>query len=85
MGYTLGINKPYNGSVVPKAFYRKDSRVMSIMVEVNRNLYMDEVAGTKKDTFRSIKKKIRTLLRSLRKFQHGAPPDRKSDALHRDR
>jgi len=53
MGYTLEINQPYAGSIVPMAFYHKDRRVVSIMIEVNRKLYMDEMTGTKKDTFES--------------------------------
>ena len=42
MGYSVEINRPYSGSLVPMAFYGKDRRVASIMVEVNRSVYMDE-------------------------------------------
>ena len=69
MGYSMGINRPYAGSMVPMAFYKKDRRVASIMIEVNRSLYMDELAGTKADRFDIIKEQIQTLLASIRRFQ----------------
>ena len=37
-GYTLGIDTPYSGSIVPMKYYHKDKRVNSIMLEVNRGL-----------------------------------------------
>jgi len=46
-GHSLWVNKPYAGSIVPLSRYQKDVRVASIMVEVNRRLYMDERDGTK--------------------------------------
>jgi N-formylglutamate deformylase len=39
-GYTLGVDRPYQGTLVPMAHYRRDARVRSIMLEVNRDLYM---------------------------------------------
>ena len=41
-GFRLGIDEPYAGSIVPIKQYQKDGRVKSIMLEVNRNLYMKE-------------------------------------------
>ena len=40
IGYSVGINKPYSGSIVPMKFYRKDVRVQSVMIEINKRLYM---------------------------------------------
>jgi N-formylglutamate deformylase len=71
MGYTVGINQPYAGSIVPIAFYQKDSRVMSIMIEVNRSLYMDETTGNKTATFEKTRKKIQIILSLLKAFQLG--------------
>ena len=73
MGYNLGFNQPYAGSIVPMAFYLKDCRVTSIMIEVNRKLYMDEMTGTKKDTFEPTQKNIQTILSLFKEFQQGAP------------
>jgi len=69
LGYTLELNQPYAGSIVPTAFYHKDYRVTSIMIEVNRMLYMDEMTGAKKDTFESTKKTIQTILSLLKEYQ----------------
>lgn len=69
VGYSVGIDHPYAGTMVPMAFYRKDRRVASIMIEVNRSLYMDELAGTKADRFHAIKEQMQILLASIREFQ----------------
>ena len=44
-GYSVGINSPCSGSLVPAATYRRDPNVWSVMIEVNRKLYMDEKTG----------------------------------------
>lgn len=52
--YSVDINTPFYGSIVPEKYYRKDSRVHSIMIEVNRSLYMDEQSLAKKPEFHDI-------------------------------
>lgn len=42
---TVGINTPFIGTYVPLAHYGADHRVRSIMLEVRRDLYMDEASG----------------------------------------
>ena len=39
-GYTVAINAPYSGTVVPLPYYRQERHVLSIMLEVNRRLYL---------------------------------------------
>jgi N-formylglutamate deformylase len=41
-GYSVEINYPYRGTIVPMKHYQKNKEVLSIMVEVNRKLYMKE-------------------------------------------
>lgn len=41
----VGINMPFIGTYVPLAHYGVDHRVRSIMLEVRRDLYMDEASG----------------------------------------
>ena len=67
-GYSVGIDWPYSGSLAPTAFYKKDHRVASIMIEVNRNLYMDEMSGTRSIGFDIIKGVIQTLLSVIGEF-----------------
>ena len=45
-GLRVLVNQPFSGTLVPAAFYRKEPSVRSIMIEVNRALYMDEVSGS---------------------------------------
>lgn len=64
-GFDIGINVPFSGSIVPSYFHRKDQRVQSIMVEVRRDLYLDETTGNKNGQFAAIKEHISGLLENL--------------------
>ena len=44
-GFSTALNAPFAGSLVPMPFYQLDSRVSSVMIEVNRALYCDEKTG----------------------------------------
>jgi N-formylglutamate amidohydrolase len=50
----VSVNRPYKGTLVPSNFYGREPRVTSIMIEVNRCLYMDERTGEKLDSFDTI-------------------------------
>ena len=50
-GFVVGIDRPFRGALVPNAFFGKDPRVSSIMIEIRRDLYMDEMSGTKNEGF----------------------------------
>lgn len=56
MGFSVSLNTPFSGSLVPMAFYGVDRRVQSVMIEINRQLYLDEKGEKKKnfDTFSSV-------------------------------
>jgi N-formylglutamate deformylase len=73
--YDVQINKPYSGTLVPIEFYKKDHKVMSIMIEINHSLYMNERNGEKKDTFESIKKEIGSVFHLIKKFQQIIPAE----------
>lgn len=42
LGYSVQINNPYSGTIVNNNSYQKDKRVKSIMIEINRKLYMED-------------------------------------------
>lgn len=54
-GYSIAVDAPFSGTLVPLASYRKDRRIMSVMVEVNRRLYMDERSGLKRHDFEKVR------------------------------
>lgn len=57
-GYSVKINSPFEGTIVPMKFYEKDINVISVMIEVNRKLYMDS-PGMKSDRFPLINSVLR--------------------------
>jgi N-formylglutamate amidohydrolase len=46
-GYSVAIDAPFSGALVPLSSYRKERRIMSVMIEVNRRLYMEGDSGMK--------------------------------------
>jgi N-formylglutamate amidohydrolase len=44
-GLSVVLNRPFAGTMVPLDFWRKDPRVFSAMIELRRDLYMDEATG----------------------------------------
>lgn len=44
-GYDVGIDVPFSGAMVPNACFGREPRLWSVMVEVRRDLYMDETTG----------------------------------------
>lgn len=40
-GFSVLINNPYAGCIIPIEYYQKDKNVMGIMIEINRKLYME--------------------------------------------
>ena len=55
-GYTVGINRPYSGTMIPSKYYQIEKNVMGIMIEVNRKLYLKEKDGVvlKGDGFQKV-------------------------------
>jgi len=43
-GFSVGINTPFAGTLIPTKYYQKDKRVTGFMIEINRSLFMDEQA-----------------------------------------
>lgn len=56
-------NFPFAGTMVPLKFYMKDRRVSSVMIEINRRLYMNEDTGEKSACFEAIKNFIHELIK----------------------
>jgi N-formylglutamate amidohydrolase len=68
-GLRVAINTPFAGSMVPEPFYsNKDKRVSSLMIEVNRSLYMNEKTGEKLASFQEIQAILQRFLQKLRRM-----------------
>ena len=71
-GWSVDIDQPFSGTLVPASRYRRDKRVWSIMVEVNRDLYMDPASGERLQHFDRVRSGIeRALGCLLQSFQEG--------------
>lgn len=63
-GYSTAVNAPFAGTIVPMRFYRKDKRVSSVMIEINRALYMND-DGSRNENFSCLQANVRALLEIL--------------------
>lgn len=66
-GYTVALNSPFAGTIVPMKYFRVNSNVKSVMIELNRRLYIDR-QGTIHDGYLRIKADIAELLDKLDEF-----------------
>jgi N-formylglutamate deformylase len=66
IGYSTEINHPFSGSLVPGKFYQKNREVLSIMIELNRRLYMNEKTGEKNEKYQKIKSDLSWILNEIR-------------------
>lgn len=58
VGFRVKYNSPFSGTIVPSPFYKKNKKVCSVMIEINRRLYMSEDTFSKHKSFKSFSKKI---------------------------
>jgi N-formylglutamate deformylase len=65
VGLSVAINRPFNGALVPLRYFRKDRCVISIMIEVNRGLYLDEATGTMGKYFTQVQSTLAKVLDQL--------------------
>ena len=67
LGHSVLIDKPYSGSIVPMMHYRKDKRVQSIMLEINRKLYLEEGSAHKSEGYEQVKSVVAGWVEVIRK------------------
>ena len=61
-GFSVDLNRPFAGTLVPLKHLEKDDRVWSVMIEVKRSLYMHEGMGTRLAGFSEVRDKLTALL-----------------------
>jgi N-formylglutamate amidohydrolase len=61
-GFVVAVNQPFSGAFVPTCFYRENCQVSSVMIEVNRSLYIDEATGRRHARFDQFQSQLRQVL-----------------------
>lgn len=64
-GLRVELDRPFSGTLVPKAYYAKNRTVWSVMIETNRSLYMDEVSGQRHQGFGPLRGGLLAVVESL--------------------
>ncbi len=62
-GWSVSLDDPFPGALVPASRYREDGRVEAVMVEVNRRLYLQEGDATPLPAFSETAERIRRCCR----------------------
>ena len=65
---SVEVNKPYSGTIVPLKWYGKEHKVHSVMIEINRSLYMNEITGEKLDCFAALKNELSRILGVIARY-----------------
>ncbi|MEZ2144783.1 N-formylglutamate amidohydrolase [Bradyrhizobium sp. DN5] len=61
-GFSVLIDRPFAGALVPAKYYRREPTVRAVMVEINRRLYMDEQTGERLPNFGEIRQAVSEML-----------------------
>jgi N-formylglutamate amidohydrolase len=64
-GFDVTLNSPFAGALVPMQFYKKNSDIHALMIEVRRDLYMDETTGERGERFVEFRKRFHSVLSEL--------------------
>ena len=64
-GFVCELNSPFSGALVPMDYYQIDKSVSSVMIEVNRGLYLDESSGKKGTHFIEVRNSIQKVVSNL--------------------
>jgi N-formylglutamate amidohydrolase len=67
-GYEVAVDAPFTGAFVPNACFGADARCQAIMVEVRRDLYMDESTGERHGGFERVRADLVALQPRLADF-----------------
>jgi len=67
-GFVVGVDIPFSGAIVPNRYFGKEFRVQSLMIEVRRDLYMDESTSERHDGFTRIQAVLTDFRAELARF-----------------
>lgn len=61
-GFSVKIDSPFSGAMVPLTYYHTHGAVYSIMIEINRALYMEEKSGRRNAKFEQTKNRLKAVV-----------------------
>lgn len=64
-GRSVQVNRPFAGALVPMAYYAKEPRVLGIMIEINRSLYMVESTGIRIASWSRVANEMTLLMEAI--------------------
>jgi N-formylglutamate deformylase len=64
-GFEVALNHPFGGTMVPTLSYRRDLTVLSLMIEVQRSLYIDELSGERLAVFSDFRRVLLSVLKKI--------------------
>lgn len=64
-GYQTALNNPFAGSIVPSKHYQENPAVMSVMLEIRRDLFTDEKTGKPSQLFKTVRADIEAAINAL--------------------
>ncbi len=78
-GFEVAVDRPFSGAIAPSAHYQKTRAVRSVMIEVNRALYMDEASGCRLPELPHVRDGLQRALRAIlqRCDEDGSEPQRR--------
>jgi N-formylglutamate amidohydrolase len=62
---TVALNRPFSGSIVPVKYWNTTRAVRSVMIEVRRDLYMDQSTGLRRPDFEATANRVARLVEGL--------------------
>lgn len=64
-GFEVVANEPFSGTIVPSVYLDEERSVFSLMIEVRRDLYMDEASGRRRHDFDAFVTRLSRILHRL--------------------
>ena len=63
--YTVAVNRPFAGAMIPSNYYTKNVAVSGVMIELRRDLYMDEKTGRRHAGYAALKQALDGVINDL--------------------
>lgn len=67
-GFSVLVDRPFAGALVPATHYRREPRVRAVMIEVNRRLYMNEETGEQLPRFGEIRQAVSAMVAAVGRY-----------------